>query len=264
MLKTHIDNVSLDTCIMNASGLGSITLKDIEKLDQSFSGAVVSKTSTYKPCEGRPEPTYYFDSIGSVNSVGLKNRGYKYYINIETHKPYIFSTVPDKRIFEDPDIQKPDLIELNISCPNIASINTEEILRQISECTPRRFGVKLAPLTDVGELSDILNEFSLSFITCCNTLKNGLILKDSEFVLNQKFGGIGGQYLKPIALSNVYQFRQHLKAYIDIIGCGGISTGHDVIDYLACGATAVQVGTHFFNNDVNVFENIVNEIISFS
>ena len=261
-----IDNVKLESCIMNAAGLGTVTHENIKLLEQTKVGAIVSKTCTYERRNGHLDPTSYFDDMGSINSVGLRNQGYKYYLNYKPIlKPYILSVAPDKRIFEDEEIYNvADLIELNLSCPNMQYNSTyRESLRKITECCNKRFGIKLPPFIetkDIEIMSDTIKEFeNISFITCCNTLKNGLILDDfGNSTISQVLGGIGGKYLKPIALSNVYRFNKIVN--IPIIGCGGIECGKDVMDYLKCGAKAVQVGTYFFNHGPWVFDKIYDEI----
>ena len=250
-----IENVFINPHIMNASGLGSVTKKQIEDLDKSFVGAIVSKTCTFDKRDGNPKPNYHFDDIGSINAIGVKNEGYKYYVNIETKKPYILSVVPDCRIFSDSDIYKPDLIEVNLSCPNIESFNYEESIRKISESCERKFGIKISPvLENIGEIVDLLSP-KISFITCCNTMKNGLIIDESgKPYISNTFGGIGGSYIKPFCLSTVYRLSK--ETTLPIIGCGGISTELDIDNYIKCGASAVQVGTHYFKNGIKVFDEL--------
>lgn len=257
-MKAVIDNVIIDPCIMNASGIGSVTKNQIEQLDKSATGAVVSKTCTLEKRWGNDPPTYKFTNHGSINAVGLKNQGFDYYVDIQTKKPYILSVSPDHHLFEDSRIHKPDLIEVNLSCPNVETVNYEEAIRKISEVSDRRFGIKISPiLENVDDFIDILNN-KISFITCCNTMKNGMLIDNQgNPFISKRFGGIGGSYLKPFSLSTVY--RLHQKTSIPIIGCGGISNGDDVIEYLRCGACAVQVGTYYFQNDVSIFGKIVFE-----
>ncbi len=236
----------LNNFIMNASGLGSVTKDQIRYLDNCSSvDAVVSKTCTFEPRQGNPEPNYYFDENGSVNFIGLKNYGVDYYIDIETKKPYILSVTPDKKIFQHEKIYKPNFIEVNLSCPNIAdNFDYEESIRQISETTDRKFGIKIAPLQDSHiAISDILTP-QVEFITCCNTMKMGLIYKD-EIPFQ---GAIGGKYIKPFSLYTVYKLRNSVN--IPLIGCGGIECKSDVEDYRRAGASAFQVGTHYFKNGI--------------
>jgi len=251
MLSTTIDNILIDPCIMNSSGPKSTTKHQISNLDKNIDiGAVVSKTCTNTFKEGNSYPSSYYDNIGSINSVGLENMGFEYYTDIKIKKPYIISVLPDKHIFENNKINNADLIEVNLSCPNIKSIDNEESIRQIAECFDGKFGIKISPVLDD---IDIYFDKKISFITCCNTMKNGLIINENgDFRVSKKFGGIGGSYIKPFSLSTVYRLNKETN--IPIIGCGGINNSQDIIDYIRCGASAVQIGTHFFQNDDKVFK----------
>ncbi len=261
----HIENVVIDPYIMNASGGGSVTLEQIEKLDDSMVGAIVSKTATPLKRIGNPKPICFNTSMGSINSVGLKNEGFDYYVNIKTKKPYILSIIPNPKFFEDHRILCPDLIEVNLSCPNVPDLKEfessyEESIRKLSESAERRFGIKIAPILDHRRMIDLLDSLTskISFITCSNGMKNGLILENQNPVVSKKFGGIGGTYIKPFSLSTVDRLSQHTN--ISIIGCGGIYNESDVKDYISCGAVAVQVGTHYFDKGPTVFETIINRL----
>lgn len=118
-------------------------------------------------------------------------------------------------------------------------------------------------------MTDILNQYiknnKIDFITCINSLGNGLIVdyEKETCVIKPKngLGGIGGEIIKPIALSNVYNFYRRLGDKIDIIGCGGISNGYDVFEHILCGAKMVQIGSKFMEEGLLCFTRIENELI---
>lgn len=113
-------------------------------------------------------------------------------------------------------------------------------------------------------MADILNKFPLSFVTCINSIGNGLFIdaEKEEVVIKPKngFGGFGGEYAKPTALANVRMFYTLLKPEIAIIGCGGVLTGKDVFEHLLCGASMVQVGTQFMKESSEVFPRLITEL----
>jgi dihydroorotate dehydrogenase (fumarate) len=128
-----------------------------------------------------------------------------------------------------------------------------------------QLGVKLPPYFDEMhfiEVANIINKYNIKFITCINSLGNGLVvdIKEESTVIHPKsgFGGIGGKCIKPIALANVRKFSKLTNC--DVIGCGGISSGQDAFEHILCGAKAIQVGTQLYMEGVNVFKRIIKEL----
>ena len=292
MLKSKIKNLSLPNCFFNASGPLCSTREDLLELDKSNSSIVLSKSTTLSIRKGNPKPRYYDHELGSINSMGLPNLGYKFYLSMSTEisKPYFISisgmTLLDtltivKDCLNNNDIQG---IEINLSCPNIVGKGQlaydlpkmDEYLKSIfpyiiNNKNGKLVGLKLVPYFDIhiySEVCDILQKYPIDFITCVNSLGNGLIIDyiKEETVIKPKngMGGIGGKYIKPIALSNVRNFYlefQKRNLNIDIIGCGGIETGIDVFEHILAGATMVQVGTQLYKEGPEVFVRLQNELI---
>mgnify|MGYP006423676895 CR=1 FL=1 len=275
-MNTSVANIPLDNCIMNASGCCCQTSLDLFLLQNSVSGAIVTKSCTLSERLGNEEPRYFQNDLLSINSMGLPNGGYDFYKNWirqnNENKPVFFSICgqsPDEmqtlfqNIESDFSDSKNILCEVNISCPNVKGRPQlgydfpmfEEILRKISESRETKipFGVKLPPYFDpifFGTAADILKKNSVSYITTINSLGNGLVIdwNKEQPVIKPKdgLGGVGGKVCKPIGLSNVYQFYQELGNKIDIIGCGGIDVGTDVFEYILAGANAVQIGSQLY------------------
>ena len=290
-LHTNIGFQLLDTCIYNASGPRCTSLKELIQLDKSQSALVLSKSSTLLPREGNVRPRYYQNELGSINSMGLPNQGFQYYIDSANaiSKPYLISvnglTVEDTKLIITNILQSNKIngIEINLSCPNIIGkgqlgYDLVEMERYLSEIFliinqysfPFLVGLKVPPYFDLHwypQITNIIKKFNVHYITCVNSIGNGLIV-DSETestVIKPKggMGGIGGQYIKPIGLSNVRNFylefqKQNLK--IDVIGCGGIETGEDIFEYILCGASAVQIGTQFYREGVKCFSRLQQEL----
>jgi dihydroorotate dehydrogenase (fumarate) len=108
-------------------------------------------------------------------------------------------------------------------------------------------------------VAKVIRKYSfIKFITCSNSLGNGLwIDSDTESVVikpKNGFGGVGGKAMKATTLANVHKFYQLLGNSVDIIGCGGVTSGKDVFELILCGAKCVQIGTQLMENGVGVFE----------
>lgn len=168
-------------------------------------------------------------------------------------------------------------VEVNLSCPNVSGMpqlgysydDIEDTIIKIIKNYDGVIGLKLPPYFDDVQfyrVSSIISRFEqIKYITCCNSLGNGLIVNPytESAVIHPRegFGGVGGLYIKPTALANVLKFRKMLPKSIDIVGCGGVTTGLDVFEHILCGASAVQIGTQLMKEGVGCFERIKNELI---
>ncbi len=286
-ISTTIGTVELRSCIYNASGPLCATKEELNNIGKSKAGAIISKSSTEQYREGNPKPRYFENELGSINSMGLPNMGLDFYLNtseelIQYEKPFFLSIAGlsleenKKMLSKVVDNEFVSGVELNLSCPNVLGKpqtaydfeRTKFVLDDVCKIKDRCFGVKLPPYFDLihfEQMAEILNQYPLDFITCINSIGNGIIvdIEKEEVVIHPKggFGGIGGDYIKPTALANVRKFRQLLKNEISVIGCGGIKNGSDVFEHILCGASAVQVGTQLMREGVSCFERIENELI---
>ena len=268
--------------------------------DPGFSNSVIlTKSCTLEHRIGNNFPRYHDTELLSINSSGLPNLGYQFYCDnarvIKEHsefkKPYILSisglTLEDnyKIITKAVNTDFIDGIELNLSCPNVIGkpqvgydfTVMEEIIRKASEIidTGRDsrpesgsgflFGLKLPPYFDISHYDmacDIINNSSVQSLTCINSIGNGLVIDTEKELVTiapkNGYGGIGGTVIKPTALANVHYFYRNTKC--SIIGCGGISSGMDAFEHILCGASAVQIGTHFHKKRNGCFEEILTEL----
>lgn len=284
-LSTHFAQHQFANCIMNASGPKCTELHELENLLQSVAGAVVTKSATSQRREGNPSPRYVDLELGSINSMGLPNNGLDFYIDFclknEDIKP-IFISIAGLSLDDNLAMLKKlqatagnFMVELNLSCPNIPGKpqtgydfeRTQEVLEEVFAFYTKPLGVKLPPYFDMvhfEQMAAILNQFPLSFVTCINSIGNGLFIDtDTESVVikpKEGFGGLGGAYVKPTALANVRKFYQLLKPEIAVIGCGGVESGKDVFEHILCGASMVQVGTQLMKEDTSVFERLLQEL----
>lgn len=286
--SSKIGNFQFKNPLMNASGVWCDNEEKLNDLKNSITGSFVTKSATPELRKGNPSPRYVEVPLGSINSMGLPNLGFDFYLNyslkFQEENPGEINflsiagmTMEDNlgmlRKIGDSDFK--GITELNLSCPNVpgkAQVgydfeSTERILEQAFQFFTKPIGVKLPPYFDIvhfDQMAEILNKFPLTYVNCINSVGNGLYIDtDNESVVikpKDGFGGIGGAYVKPTALANVRAFYTRLNKSISIIGCGGVENGKDVFEHLLCGAEMVQVGTHLARNGVGVFETILAEL----
>lgn len=272
---------------MNASGVHCMTIEDLQELEKSDTGAYITKSCTLEKREGNPSPRYVDLALGSINSMGLPNLGFDYYLDYvlevqqNQDKPTFFSIAgmsPEENLEMLDRIQKSafsGITELNLSCPNVPGKPqlaydfqaTEQLLEKVFAFFKKPLGVKLPPYFDLAhfdQMADILNKFPLTYVNSVNSVGNALYIDTEEeaVVIKPKngFGGLGGQYIKPTALANVRAFYTRLKPEIQIIGTGGIETGQDAFEHLLCGASLLQIGTALHKEGPEIFPRIIREL----
>jgi dihydroorotate dehydrogenase (fumarate) len=289
-LSTTIAGVRFSTCFMNAAGALCVTREELEALGRSRAAAIVTKSMTIEPRQGNPEPRYYsFGSHapGSINSMGLPNLGYRAYARLipelrQFGKPIIASVAGLKardfvEIASVINQSRPDLIELNLSCPNIPGEPqigydfeaSEHLLKQVRPLVSVPMGVKLPPYFDPAhqdKIAQVLKRVGVDFLSLVNSVGNGLVVdpERESTVIKPKggFGGLGGPLIKPIALANVRAFWKRFEGRVPIIGVGGVINGTDAFEHLLCGASAVQVGTVLVEEGLDVFERLETELVA--
>ncbi|WP_185869312.1 dihydroorotate oxidase [Blattabacterium cuenoti] len=286
-ISSHINGIQLSSCIMNASGALCTTDQELSNLFDSSSGAVVTKSCTKNPREGNVKPRYFEWNVGSINSMGLPNLGIDFYLNFlekkKTKKP-VFLSLSGLSIEENLFLmkkanfsQKVTAIELNLSCPNLREevlgndlYKISTFLESIFEFNKKPLGIKLPPYFKeecIINMSLLLNQYPIFFVTCINSLPNGIFIDtDNEKTVIQPkngFGGVGGSIIKPFALANVRKFYTYLRKDISIIGCGGIYSGKDIFEYILCGASAVQIGTQLIKEGISIFDRLKKEFTLF-
>lgn len=284
-LSTEIAGVSFRVGLMNASGALCVTQTELEALGESDAGAIVTKSMTPLAREGNPLPRYVAIDGGSINSMGLPNLGYPAYAKLipglkRFKKPVVASLAglhPDDFLEGAKALNAagPDLVEVNLSCPNIPGKpqigydfqETERLLSGIRHIFSIPFGVKLPPYFDPihhQKIAEVLQRISVAFVTVINSVGNTLVVDpvQERVVIKPKggFGGLGGRIIKPVALANVRAFWKIWGDRIPIIGTGGVENGTDIFEHVLCGASAVQVGTILVEEGVGVFSRLEREV----
>ncbi|HCR3860724.1 TPA: dihydroorotate oxidase [Enterococcus faecium] len=289
-LETTFANHIFANPLMNASGVHCMTTQELDELAHSEAGAFITKSCTINERKGNPEPRYFDVPLGSINSMGLPNLGFSYYLEYalayekvqENQNQPLFFSVAGMSVQENLEmlekIEKSGfngITELNLSCPNVPGKPqlaydfeaTYETLKEVFSIFSKPLGIKLPPYFDFAhfdQMADILNQFPLTYVNAINSVGNGLYIDTEQeaVVIKPKegFGGIGGEYIKPTALANVRAFYTRLKPEIQIIGAGGIRTGQDAFEHLLCGASMLQIGTELHKEGPEIFSRIIKEL----
>ena len=227
------------------------------------------KGTTLEPREGNPQPRVAETACGVLNSIGLQNIGVKALIEEKAplwaswRVPVIVNiageTVDDyaQLAGELDGVAGINAIEVNISCPNIKAGGAEfgtspksaaRVTTAVKAATSLPILVKLTPNTsDIAEVAMAVAEAGADAISLINTLKGIAIdVTKRRPLLGSISGGLSGPAIKPVALYMVYEVAGAVE--VPVIGCGGITTASDAIEFIMAGASAIQVGTASFTN----------------
>lgn len=275
-MKVDLCGVTLNNPVMTASGTFGSGEEYSEFVDLNKLGAVVTKGVANVPWEGNPTPRVAEVYGGMLNAIGLQNPGIDLFIerdipflkqfdtriivNVCGHTTEEYVEVV-KRLADQPV----DMLEINISCPNVKEGGiafgqnpkmVEDITREIKKYAAQPVIMKLSPnVTDITEMAKAAEAGGADALSMINTITGMKIdIKRRCFALANRTGGMSGPAVHPVAVRMVYQTAQAVQ--IPIIGMGGILTAEDAIEMILAGATAVSVGTANFTNP-RVTEEIV-------
>lgn len=278
-LKVNLCGFDLKNPIIMASGTFGFGKEYGEIYDVSLLGGISSKGLTFDKRQGNDGLRVYETPSGMMNSVGLENPGVKGFIENELKD---FSKIDTCRIVnlggncEDDYIEGAkllndedfDIIELNISCPNVKhgcmafGIKSEvarDIVRSVREVCKKTLIVKLSPnAEDIVEMAKVCEEEGADGVSLVNTFKAMAIdIKNKKPVFDNITAGLSGPAIKPIALRMVYEVSKSVN--IPVVGMGGIMCAEDVIEFIMAGATCVQIGTANFV-DPKIGEKIIEDL----
>ncbi len=282
MLKVNINGVEFENPVIAASGTFGFGVEYNNFYDVGILGGIASKGLTLNPKDGNAGIRIYETPSGMMNSVGLQNPGVDRFINEELPKMKKLGTNIIANVgggcMEDYQeaIEKLkgtdiDMIELNISCPNVKSggmafgIKSNvayEVVSKIKKISDKPLMVKLSPnAEDIVKMAISCEEAGADSISLINTLKGFAIDPyKRKPIFNNIYAGLSGPAIKPIALRMVHEVSKAVN--IPVIGLGGISTGIDAIEFMMAGASAIQIGTINFVNPMAGKE-IVDQMKSF-
>lgn len=283
MLRTNVCGVEFRNPLMLAAGVMGSNASSMNWILKSGAAGVVSKSFSLEPNPGYANPTTVGVECGIINAIGLSNSGaenFKEELKRIDRKgnvsiASIYGATPEefsKLVLKIEDYV--DMIELNISCPHAmegygASIGqdanlTHKIVSAAKDSANKPVIAKLTPnVTDIVEIAVAAQDAGADALTLINSLGPGMKINIdvARPVLSNKFGGMSGKAIKPIALRNVYTVYDNVD--IPIIGVGGISNFEDVVEFLFAGARAVQIGTSIMDEGVEVFGKINKDLEEF-
>lgn len=282
--KVNIAGVEFKNPVMPASGTFGSGKEFYELTDINRLGAVITKGVSNLPWEGNPTPRIAETYGGMLNAIGLQNPGIDTFIerDLEFLKQYDTKVIVNVcgesisdyiEVVEKLSSTNVDMLEINISCPNVAHggiafgqnpKTAEEITREVKKHAKQPVIIKLSPnVTDITEMARAVEAGGADVISLINTLIGMKIdINRRQFAIANRTGGLSGPAIKPVALRMVYQTVNAVK--IPVIGMGGIMTAEDALEFIMAGASAVAVGTANFANPnamVEIIEGIENFMI---
>ena len=280
-LSVTVGTLRLRNPILAASGTFGYGLEFAHLVKLEALGGFVTKGLSREPIDGAPAPRVCETASGMLNAIGLQNVGVRTFVSEKLPVLRKIDTALVVNVFgyrlEDyveviqvlEGEEGPAAYELNISCPNVKrggmqfgsdpSMAAEVVSAARKAASKRPLWVKLSPLvTDIGLIARAVVEAGADALTVANTYPAmSLDFRTGKSRLGNKTGGLSGPAIKPITLRLVWETFRAVKT--PILGLGGIETASDVLEYLAVGATCVQVGTASFT-DPQASERLVREL----
>ena len=271
----HQPGLLLTNPVMTASGTFGYGTEYSHMFDIQRLGAIICKGTTLNPRDGNPQPRLAETACGVLNSIGLQNIGVDALIREKApiwaswRVPVIVNiageTVDDYAQLADKldGVAGISAIEVNIGCPNIKAGGAEfgadpksaaEVTAAVKKATSLPVLVKLTPNTsNIAKIALAVAEAGADAISLINTMKGMVIdITQRRPLLGNITGGLSGPAIKPVALYMVYEVAGAVG--LPVIGCGGIATASDAIEFIMAGASAIQVGTASFTNPRSPFD----------
>lgn len=266
-LDVKIGDLKLKNPVMTASGTFGYGLEFQDFLPLEEIGGIIVKGTTLLPREGNDYPRMAETPMGMLNCVGLQNKGVDYFcehiypqikdidtnmiVNVSGSSPEDYAECA-ARIDRLDNIPA---IELNISCPNVRDggmafgvtcQGAESVVKAVRERYHKTLIVKLSPnVTDITEIARAVEAAGADAVSLINTLMGMAVdIEKRRKVLSIGTGGLSGPAVKPVALRMVYQVAHSVN--IPVVGLGGICTAKDALEFMMCGATAIEIGTANF------------------
>lgn len=273
-LKVNIADVELNNPVMTASGTFGSGIEYSDYVDLNRLGAVVTKGVANVPWEGNATPRIAETYGGMLNAVGLQNPGIDVFVErdlpfLKKYDTKVIVNVCGKSTSDYVEVverlagEAVDMLEINISCPNVKEggiafgqnpKSVEDITRAVKKVAKQPIIMKLSPnVTDITETAKAAEAGGADVLSLINTITGMKIdVNRRNFVLANKTGGLSGPAIKPIAIRMVYQVANAVN--LPIIGMGGIMNVEDALEFIMAGATAVSVGTANFANPLATME----------
>ncbi len=291
-LSTYLCGVRFPNPTVLASGILGLSENVFARLARAGVGGITTKSCSLKPRAGWPNPTIVHWGEGLINAVGLSNPGVEVMVEeIRAAKkllaPYdvpIIASIFANSIYEFGVLARyvseaePDLIEVNISCPNLDAQHEEmfssngyvsaQVTRAVKQQTRCPIAIKLSPNVDnIGGIAREVANAGADAICAINSLGPGLVIdiETAKPVLANKTGGVSGPAVRPIAVRcvrDICQALKNAKLPTQVIGTGGVTTARDAIEMILVGATCVGVGSAVYRG-LDVFTEITDGLADY-
>ena len=273
-LSVNIAGVTLKNPVMSASGTFGSGHEFADWMDPGKLGAIVTKGVSAVPREGNATPRVAETPSGMLNAIGLQNPGIDVFVNRDLPELEKYAdtkvivnvcgkTAEDyirviERLSDEP---RADLLEINISCPNVKeggiafgqnADSVYEITKKLVDVSKKPIIMKLSPnVTDITEMARAAEAGGADAVSLINTLTGMKIdIERRRPLLANMTGGLSGPAIRPVAVRMVWQTVRAVK--IPVIGMGGIASAEDALEFLLAGASAVAVGTANFNDPLTM------------
>ena len=273
-LSVNIAGVEWKNPVTTASGTFGSGMEYAEYVDLNKLGAVTTKGVANVPWPGNPTPRIAETYGGMINAIGLQNPGLDTFISrdipfLKQYDTKIIVNVCGKTEEDYVDAveklseQPVDMLEINISCPNVKEggiafgqnpASAERITAAVKKVAKHPVIMKLSPnVTDITEMAKAVEAGGADAVSLINTITGMKIdINRRTFAVANKTGGMSGPAVKPVAVRMVYQVANAVR--LPIIGMGGIATAEDALEFIMAGASAVAVGTANFHNPAVTLE----------
>jgi dihydroorotate dehydrogenase (NAD+) catalytic subunit len=273
-LNVNFARLKLKNPTVLASGILGYSAESLENIVAGGAGAVVTKSIGLAPRTGYANPTVVQSKCGLINAMGLPNPGIDAYVQEIRHAKTVLQVPLIVSVYgysaeEYAETAKKaaeagaDAVELNVSCPHVKETGSEigqnpevvaEVVKKVKNAMQKPVFVKLSPnVTDIVEIAEAAVKAGADALTVINTVKAMAIDVDTALpVLSNKRGGLSGPAIKPIALRCVYDIYEKVKT--PIMGCGGVTSWRDAVEFFLAGASAVQIGTAIALKSPSVFK----------
>ncbi len=271
--SVNLAGVVLKNPVMTASGTFGSGMEYAEYVDLNQLGAVVTKGVSNVPWPGNPTPRIAETYGGMLNAIGLQNPGIDLFCQrdipfLKQYDTKIIVNVCGRSIEDYVEVverlgeEDVDLLEINISCPNVKAGGiafgqdpklAQKVTREVKAKAKQPVVMKLSPnVTDIAEMAKAVEAGGADAISLINTLTGMKIdVNRRTFALANKTGGLSGPAIKPVAVRMVYQASHAVN--IPVIGMGGIQNGEDALEFILAGASAVSIGTaNFYQPDATI------------
>jgi dihydroorotate dehydrogenase (NAD+) catalytic subunit len=275
-LSVRVAGLELRNPTALASGILGYSAASLQRIAEAGAGAVVTKSVGVEPRLGYPNPTVVQANAGLINAMGLPNPGIDEYTEEITYAKsilkvplivsvYGYTAEEYAAVARKAAEAGADAIELNVSCPHVKDTGSEigqnpkilaEVVTKVKAATQKPVIVKLSPnVADIAEIAKTAVTAGADALTAINTVKALAIDAETTLpILSNIRGGLSGPAVKPIALRSVYDLYEKVKT--PIIGCGGITSWQDAVEFFLAGASAIQIGTAVALRDPDVFHDV--------